>query len=86
MSARLSFEDLPAQTWMAEGICSQADPDAFHPEAGPDMYRTTAKAKAICRQCPVAAPCLEFALDNNEQGIWGNTTARDRQRLRKATA
>lgn len=30
------------------------------------------KAVALCKVCPVADKCLQYAQDNNEQfGIWG---------------
>lgn len=42
------------EPWMAEGICAQADPDAWFPEKG----GTTQPAKRICVECPVRAKCL----------------------------
>lgn len=41
------------------------------------------EAAAICAECPVKAPCLEGALERNEQyGIWGGRDlgASERQR------
>lgn len=39
-------------------------------------------AKAICAQCAVVEPCLQFALENNEKfGVFGGMTAEERRRL-----
>lgn len=66
--------------FMTAGLCAQADPDAFHPEQGAPV----APAVAICQRCPVQAQCLEYALAHDERfGIWGGTTARQRQDLRR---
>jgi WhiB family redox-sensing transcriptional regulator len=40
-------------------------------------------AKAICSRCSVRQECLQYALDNRIlHGIWGGTSARERERLR----
>lgn len=45
------------------------------------------KAKAVCRTCPVKPECLEWALANNvDHGVWGETTERDRKRIRQQRA
>jgi WhiB family redox-sensing transcriptional regulator len=34
--------------------------------------------------CPVAEPCLEYALETNQRaGIWGGTTEEERKSLRR---
>jgi WhiB family transcriptional regulator, redox-sensing transcriptional regulator len=67
--------------WMEQGICAQADPDAWFPEGG----ASTADAKAICATCPVLDLCLAYAIDHTElEGIWGGTT--HRQRMTRRTA
>jgi len=38
-------------------------------------------AKAHCRRCPVRVPCLAYALANDADGIWGGTTAAERQEM-----
>ncbi|WP_433701826.1 WhiB family transcriptional regulator [Nocardiopsis sp. CA-288880] len=80
--------------WTREAACRAEDVDLFF---GPDHelpWQRDAreeKALAICRSCPVAATCLDAALD---QGIWqwgvqGGMTADERtterrRRLRRA--
>ena len=62
----------PDADWQASASCSQSDPDLWYPEPGPGHTSAMNRAKATCRQCPVAEQCLEVALANNERwGIWG---------------
>lgn len=60
-------------------------PELFFPE---DFYDYSERsfiegwAKKLCGQCPVQNLCLEYALTAKETaGIWGGTTARERQKL-----
>jgi len=74
-----------ATNWRSAGACLSADPDLFFPisSTGP-AERQVARAKKICAGCSVRRECLEFALSNNQiYGIWGGTTAEDRQRERR---
>ena len=42
---------------------------------------TSNVAKAICQTCPHIQPCLDYALDNDEQhGIWGGMSIRQRRK------
>jgi WhiB family redox-sensing transcriptional regulator len=70
-----------APEWMDRGICHQTDPEAFFPEKG----GSTREAKSVCATCPVAAECLDYALDNDERfGIWGGLSERDRRKIKRA--
>jgi WhiB family redox-sensing transcriptional regulator len=41
-----------------------------------------ARAKAICAQCSVKEPCLDFAIDIREpHGIWGGLNEMERKTL-----
>jgi len=40
-------------------------------------------AKAICEACPLKTQCLEYALENNYEGVWGGTTDSDRMTIKK---
>jgi WhiB family redox-sensing transcriptional regulator len=67
--------------WVSDGLCAQTDPEAFYPEKG----KSPESARGVCRRCPVQPECLEWALDSNQQyGVWGGTTAKQRQRMRRA--
>jgi WhiB family redox-sensing transcriptional regulator len=65
--------------WQMDAPCAQTDPEIFFPEDKQDVRL----AKTICKTCPVISQCLAFALENSETfGVWGGTTARERQILR----
>jgi WhiB family redox-sensing transcriptional regulator len=65
------------EEWMQRGLCREADPELFFPE--PWDRHQAERAKSICRGCPVAKTCLEYVLVNPAYGIWGATTAKERQ-------
>ena len=67
--------------WASDGLCAQTDPDMFFPEIGGPAKAAKA-AKAVCRECPVAKECLEYALANGERyGVWGGLSERERRRV-----
>jgi WhiB family redox-sensing transcriptional regulator len=69
--------------WMLDGLCAQTDPDTFFPDKG----GTTAPAKTVCGNCPVKAECLAYALERDEQfGIWGGLSVRQRRKLLRGAA
>lgn len=39
------------------------------------------KAKSVCRPCPVKTQCLEWALDHENWGVWGGTSAYERRQI-----
>ena len=74
-----------AANWRSAGACLSADPDLFFPISltGPAEKQIT-RAKTICAGCVVRQECLDFALTHGQvYGIWGGTTAEDRQRDRR---
>lgn len=69
------------ESWREMALCAQVDPELWFPEMG----EPSAAAKLICGWCEVRAECLAFALANNEQyGVWGGLSVKDRQFLRRA--
>lgn len=69
---------LGLEPWMRNALCVEVDTDIFFPEKG----GTPEPALRVCRLCPVAAECLDYALARNERfGIWGGVTERKRRRL-----
>jgi WhiB family redox-sensing transcriptional regulator len=46
------------QSWRAEALCAQTDPELFYPECGQIPHT----AKRICAACPVRTECLDDAL------------------------
>lgn len=64
--------------------CRGLDPALFHPERGANA--AVIAAKAVCATCPIAVryACLLHALDHNEEhGIWGGTSASEREKMRR---
>jgi WhiB family redox-sensing transcriptional regulator len=72
--------------WRNVAICRDTNPDLFFPvgTTGQALVQIE-QAKTVCRECPVQAPCLEFALSTNQDsGIWGGTSEEERRKLRRA--
>lgn len=66
--------------WHAQAACRGLDAALFYP--ADDDNEAIEVAKAVCAQCPVKGPCLEYALDVREKnGVWGGFTERDRRRI-----
>ncbi len=64
--------------WMAEARCRETPPAVFFPSDGVGVDI----ARRICAECPVAAPCLEYALRNHiDHGVWGGASERERRRI-----
>lgn len=72
----ISFSEMK---WMLRGYCSttQANPEVFQEPGNEET------AKAFCSQCPVIATCREWALRNEEVGVWGGTSEADRRAIRR---
>jgi WhiB family transcriptional regulator, redox-sensing transcriptional regulator len=71
--------------WRAHALCRDTDPELFFPigTTGAALVQIE-QARAVCRQCPVQADCLEFALTTNQDsGIWGGTSEEERRVLRR---
>lgn len=66
--------------WMAEGNCRLHPPATFFPSDGVGVD----KARKICRDCPVVARCLDYAIDERiDHGVWGGCSERERRRILK---
>ena len=74
--------------WQQVAACRGIDASVFFPEDENDDAHI---AKKICGNCPVAQPCLEYAITVREKdGVWGGATQRERRsiirRRRRAAA
>ena len=70
----------PDLSWLDAGLCAQTDPEAFFP----DKSGTNTDAKRTCAACDVTAACLAYALaDPSIEGVWGGTSQRERQAMRR---
>lgn len=74
----------PPPRWMARAACADANVEMFYPGRG--EMRALARARAICEDCPVRQPCLAWALEHDERGVWGGTTWRQRQAMQRQDA
>ena len=77
--------------WMADGLClTHPDPDLWVPDGrGRGGAAAYALAREVCGQCPVQAPCLAFALANEQKtdaraGMYGGLTPDERTALANA--
>ena len=61
--------------------CAETDPDAFYPEPGGEGIVVANQARAICNGCEIRRQCLQWAIDNNEAGIWGGLTEDQRKKI-----
>lgn len=71
--------------WRDYALCRDTDPELFFPvgTTGKAMAQID-QAKQVCGECPVAMPCLDFALDTNQDsGIWGGLSEEDRRTIRR---
>lgn len=68
--------------WQRQGRCRGSDPDPWFPQRG-DNKQHVEIAKAICNTCPVQQRCGEYGIANNEEfGVWGGLTGRERRKIR----
>lgn len=73
-----AYENEP---WRDQAACKGYPTTWWFPERGHGKD-TAKKARAICRSCPVQLDCFQHALDRIEEGIWGNTSIKERQAFR----
>jgi WhiB family redox-sensing transcriptional regulator len=67
----------PIKDWRDGASCRDTDPDLFFPvgTTGAAVDQIAA-AKAVCDACPAKEPCLQFAIENNQDsGVWGGRRA-----------
>ena len=76
--------------WQDEAACRSYDNLLFFGEEGESELEKQAResrAKVVCQRCPVAEPCLEFAMETNQKyGIWGGLTDKERASLKRRRA
>jgi WhiB family redox-sensing transcriptional regulator len=81
---RLPDPNVENWEWQLRGACRGIDSSFFfHPEGerGAARVRREARAKAVCRRCPVLADCRQHALTVQEPyGIWGGMSESERDR------
>lgn len=68
--------------------CSQVDPDIFFPdseirESQEQARRIAREAVKVCRGCVYQKECFLWALETDEIGVWGGTTERQRNLIKR---
>jgi len=66
--------------WTADATCV-GQTDLFFAPAGerPETRSMReARARSICRTCPVLLPCRDWARENREYGFWGGESEENR--------
>lgn len=76
------------EPWKDDANCRGLNPEIFHVEDKGAVGRAkVAAARDVCDGCTVRTECLAYAIANNEElGIWGGTTDRQRRQMRKLLA
>lgn len=74
------------QVWQVRASCRGPQATVFFPpatfERKEDKRQREARAKDICRTCPVKRPCLDYAISIKEpHGIWGGLNESERRAL-----
>lgn len=69
--------DLAACLGLDPNLFVRYDPDTFQ-EIDPEP-----NIQAICQTCAIMDDCREFAITHFEEGWWGGTSFRNRDRIRR---
>jgi len=72
--------------WRQRAACLDEDPELFFPVGMTGIaLDQVEKAKQVCRRCEVTEPCLDWALETNQDaGIWGGLSEDERRTLRRS--
>ena len=73
----LSMESKKIPDVFNQAACRGVNPDTFQSEHPSRI----AAAKRVCASCLILSDCLNWAVENLEEGVWGGTTSRERQSL-----
>ncbi len=74
------------ETWQVRAACRGPRSGVFFPptsgERREEREMREARAKVICRECPVRVECLDYALSIKEpHGIWGGLNEQERSQM-----
>ncbi|MFP5256080.1 MAG: WhiB family transcriptional regulator [Acidimicrobiia bacterium] len=72
------LELLRRPAWHRDAACRGQGTDLFFPSTG----EPATAARSLCHTCPVQQDCLAAGM--REQGVWGGTSRKERNALRRA--
>lgn len=76
----LSIDFMDREKWKDNANCAGIDTEEFFQDGPGNQYDP--RLLTICNNCYVRRDCLNYAIENNEEGYWAGTTPRTRQRIR----
>jgi WhiB family redox-sensing transcriptional regulator len=79
MGGEMAVRIVDIGVWRAQAACV-GHGDLFFED---HMRTVVNKAKRICDKCAVKQECLDYALRNNEEGVWGGLTANERRKVKR---
>ncbi len=75
--------DTPPVAALPDRACAGENPAIFFPENN----ETPREALGLCRRCPHRVACLDWAVKTRQSfGVWGGTTAAERDRMIRGAA
>ncbi|MGH8898936.1 MAG: WhiB family transcriptional regulator [Egibacteraceae bacterium] len=71
--------------WRERAACLGEDTERYFPvgASGPALDQIE-QAKRVCAACVVCSECLEYALETNQDGVWGGMSQDERRSLRRS--
>jgi WhiB family redox-sensing transcriptional regulator len=74
--------------WRDRAACPDESPEYFFPIGNvSSAVLQIEKAKAVCRRCAVAGPCLKWAIESGQDaGVWGGLSEDERHTLQRRNA
>jgi WhiB family transcriptional regulator, redox-sensing transcriptional regulator len=72
-----------AVDWRSRAACRTEDPELFFPvgTSGPALVQL-ARAKSVCRRCPVLIQCRTWAVTTGQSaGVWGGVSEDERRAM-----
>ncbi|GAB3863229.1 WhiB family transcriptional regulator [Nocardioides maradonensis] len=85
----MSWQFAPEINWARDAACRTTGISPRLQRALADRFfadhRPTVDIQRCCKACPVREQCLQFALENDEEGYWGGMSETARRRLKGAS-
>ncbi|MDV5145886.1 WhiB family transcriptional regulator [Streptomyces sp. SBC-4] len=88
MTSTLGTSAAQNLNWRDHAMCRGQDPELWFPRSTNGQNVAQAEdAKKICRSCPVAIACAQWAIERRSmEGIWGGLGEKQRLRIARAAS